>query len=162
MIELKLVQIENEKNYNFVIGMSHFIMTAEDMSETLLRSVPNINFGLAFCEASGPALIRLEGNNDELIHLANRNAANIAAGHSFILFVKDCFPINFLSALKNLPEVTRIFTATANPVQVIITETSQGRGILGVIDGFSPQGTETDEDRKNRFKFLRDIGYKLS
>jgi len=162
VIELKLVQIENKNNYNFVIGMSHFIMTAEDMSETLLRSVPNIKFGLSFCEASGPALIRLEGNDEELIQLASRNAANIASGHSFILFVKDCFPINFLPALKNLPEVTRIFTATANPVQVIITETSQGRGILGVIDGFSPKGIETDEDRKRRFRFLRDIGYKMS
>ena len=160
-MEFSTVTIEKPLEINFVLGQSHFIKTVEDVHESLVTSVPGIKFGLAFCEASGKCLVRTTGTDDELIELAVKNALAIGAGHSFILFLGDgFFPINVLNALKMVPEVCRIFCATANPTQVIIAETDQGRGILGVIDGLKPQGVETKEDVVWRKDFLRMIGYK--
>lgn len=163
MPELKIetVKITNPDELNLILGQSHFIKTVEDLHEALVSSVPGIKFGLAFCEASGPRLIRASGTDDKLIKLAEKNAVNIGSGHSFIIFLKDTFPINVLNSVKSVPEVVSIFCATANPVEVIIGESEQGRGILGVIDGGSPLGTEKTQDKKARSKFLRDIGYKL-
>lgn len=161
-MELKLVQIENPNELNLILGMSHFIKTVEDIHEALVSTVPGIKFGLAFCEASGPRLVRFTGTDETLIELAQKNAQIIGAGHSFILFLKDAFPINVLRAVSQVPEVCRIFCATANPVQVIVAETDQGRGILGVVDGQSPLGVETDADIAWRKEFLRKIGYKLA
>lgn len=161
-MELKIVPIENPGELNFILGMSHFIKTVEDMHEALVSTVPGIKFGLAFCEASGARLVRFSGTNAELIELAQKNALKLGAGHSFILFLKDAFPINVLRTVSQVPEVCRIFCATANPVQVIVAETDQGRGILGVIDGQSPLGVETDADIVWRKDFLRKIGYKLA
>jgi len=160
-MELKVVQIEKPNDINFILGHSHFIKTVEDLYETIVGSVPNIKFGLAFCEASDPYLIRYAGTDKEMIDLAIKNAKNIGAGHSFIVFLKNAFPINILNAIKNVQEICRIFTATANPTQVIIAETDQGRGILGVIDGGSPKGIEKEEDIKHRKELLRNFGYKL-
>ncbi len=161
-MELKLVQIEKPEPINFILGQSHFIKTVEDIHETLAGSVPGIKFGLAFCEASGKCLIRYSGNDEEMVDLAKKNAQAIGAGHSFILFLGDGFyPINILNAVKNVPEVARIFCATANPTQVIVAESEQGRGILGVIDGSSPKGVEDEEGKTWRKNFLRMIGYKL-
>ncbi|MCD6379922.1 adenosine-specific kinase [bacterium] len=157
----KIVKINKPQDINVILGQSHFIKTVEDLHETALTSVPGIKFGLAFCEASDRRLIRYSGNNEEMIDLAKSNAEAIGAGHSFIIFMKDAFPINILNAIKNVPEVCRIFCATANDVEVIVGETLQGRGILGVIDGASPLGIEGDEDKKWRSAFLRKIGYKL-
>lgn len=161
-MELKVVQIENPDELNLILGMSHFIKTVEDMHEALVSTVPGIKFGLAFCEASGARLVRFSGTNAELIELAQKNAMKLGAGHSFILFLKDAFPINVLRTISQVPEVCRIFCATANPVQVIVAETDQGRGILGVIDGQSPLGVETEADIAWRKAFLRKIGYKLA
>lgn len=161
-MELTTVTIEKPDNINFILGQSHFIKTVEDVHETLVSSVPGIKFGLAFCEASGKCLIRWTGTDAAMIELAQKNALALSAGHSFILFLgKGFFPINVLNAVKNLPEVARIFCATANPTQVIIAETEQGRGILGVIDGFKSKGIEDDEGIAWRKGFLRQIGYKL-
>lgn len=160
-MEFKVVKIENPDELNFILGMSHFIKTIEDIHEAMVGTVPNIQFGLGFCESSGPRLVRYTGTDEELIELAKKNALNISAGHAFILFLKNAFPINVLRILKDVPEVCRIFCATANPVEVIIAETEQGRGILGVVDGLSPQGVETDADIAERKSFLRKIGYKL-
>jgi uncharacterized protein len=161
-MELKVVAIEKPEETNFILGQSHFIKTVEDMHETLVNTVPGIKFGLAFCEASGKCLIRSSGTDSVMIALAEKNANAIAAGHSFILFLNEgFFPINILNAIKNLPEVCSIFCATANPTQVIICETEQGRGILGVIDGRSPQGIEDDTEKNWRKSFLRKIGYKF-
>ncbi|MFN2137895.1 MAG: adenosine-specific kinase [Candidatus Promineifilaceae bacterium] len=160
-MELKLVAIEKPEELNFILGQTHFIKTVEDLHEALVTAVPGIRFGLAFCEASGKCLIRWSGNEEALIDLAQQNAQAIGAGHSFILFLgKGYFPINVLHAVKSVPEVCSIFCATANPTQVIIAESEQGRGILGVIDGFSPLGIEGDEDIAWRKNFLRQIGYK--
>ena len=159
-IDLKLVPIENPSERNLILGQSHFIKTVEDLHEALVTAIPGIQFGLAFCEASGPCLIRHSGTNEELEQLAVRNAEAIAAGHSFIVFLKGAFPINVMHAVKRVPEVCHVFCATANPVQVVIAENEQGRGILGVIDGSSPSGIETDEDIACRKDFLRTIGYK--
>lgn len=159
-MELKIVDIEKPKDMNFILGQSHFIKTVEDLYETLISSVPNIKFGLAFCESSGPRLVRFAGNDEKLIDLAKKNGFNIGAGHSFIIFLEDAFPINVLPAIKAVPEVCKIFCATANPVQVIMVETNQGRAILGVVDGFSTLGIETEKDIEYRKIFLRDIGYK--
>ncbi len=159
-MDLKLVAIENPDGLNLILGQSHFIKTVEDLHETLVTAIPGIQFGLAFCEASGPCLIRRSGTNTDLETLAVRNAEAIAAGHSFLVFLKDAFPINVLNAVKRVPEVCRIFCATANPVQVVIAEIQAGRGILGVIDGSSPKGVETEEDIACRKEFLRTIGYK--
>ena len=160
-MELKVVAIDKPEMINFVLGQSHFIKTVEDIHETLVTHVPGIRFGLAFCEASGKCLIRWTGTDDEMVELAKANASAIGAGHTFILFLAEGFyPINVLNALKMVPEVCRIFCATANPTQVVVAETEQGRGVLGVIDGFSPKGVEDEEDIAWRKGFLRTIGYK--
>lgn len=160
-MEITEVSIAKPEEINFILGQSHFIKTVEDIHEVLVSAVPGIKFGLAFCEASGKCLIRWSGTDDEMIVLAQKNAEAIAAGHSFILFLgAGFFPINILNQIKQVPEVCRIFCATANPVDVIITETAQGRGILGVVDGSSPQGVETEQDIEWRKDFLRAIGYK--
>jgi adenosine/AMP kinase len=159
-MELKLIPIENPDELNLILGQSHFIKTVEDLHEVLVTAIPGIQFGLAFCEASGPCLIRHSGTNEELEQLAVRNVEAIGAGHSFIVFLKDAFPINVMGAVQRVPEVCRIFCATANPVQVVIAETEQGRGILGVIDGSSPKGIEGEAETAQRKAFLRVIGYK--
>ncbi len=160
-MELEIVKIENPGELNFILGHSHFIKTVEDIHEALVNTVPNIKFGLAFCEASQKCLVRWSGTDDELVELARKNAMNLSAGHSFIIFLKDAFPINVLNTVKQVPEVCRIFCATANPVEVVVAGTDLGRGILGVIDGLATVGIETDEDIKERKDFLRMIGYKL-
>jgi len=159
-MELKLVKIENPKNLNLILAQSHFIKTVEDIYETMVNSVPMAKFGLAFCEASDDCLVRHTGTDEALTELAGRNAINLSAGHSFILFMEDIFPINVLNAIKNVPEVCRIFCATANPVEVILAETDQGRGILGVIDGFASKGIEIENDIQARKQLLRTFGYK--
>jgi hypothetical protein len=159
---LLTVKVEKPDEINFVLGMSHFIKTVEDIHEVLVTSVPGIKFGLAFCEASGPALVRATGTDEEMIELAKQNALSVAAGHSFFLFLGAGFyPINVLNAIKAVPEVCRIFCATANPSQVVVAETEQGRAVLGVVDGVKPKGVESEEDVAHRKGFLRTIGYKL-
>jgi hypothetical protein len=161
-MELSIVKIEKPEMINFILGQSHFIKTVEDIHEALVTAVPGIKFGLAFCEASGKCLIRCTGTDEEMIELAKKNAQAVGAGHSFILFLGDgFFPINVLKTVQQVPEVCGIFCATANPTQVIVTESDQGRGIMGVIDGFAPKGVEADEDIAWRKGFLRQIGYKL-
>ena len=162
MLEFKTVKIEVPEDCNVILGMAHFIKTAEDLYEALVNAVSNVKFGIGFCESSGPCLVRHEGNDEELRQLAAKKAYEIACGHSFIIFLKNAHPINVLDKIKNVPEVCTIYAATANPVEVIITETKQGRGIVGVIDGLSSKGVETEEDIKARKEFLRKIGYKLS
>ncbi len=161
-MELTTVTIEKPEPINFILGQSHFIKTVEDIHEALVTSVPGIKFGLAFCEASGACLVRWTGTDDAMIELATKNALALSAGHSFIIFLGEGFyPINVLNAVKNVPEVARIFCATANPTEVIIAETGQGRGILGVIDGFKSKGVEDEDGIAWRKNFLRAIGYKL-
>lgn len=160
-MELKIVAIENPDGLNLILGQSHFIKTVEDIHEAMASAVPMARFGLAFCEASDVCLVRYSGTDETLIKLAQRNALSLAAGHSFIVFMKDLFPVNVLNAIKNVPEVCRIFCATANPVEVIVAETAQGRGILGVIDGFASKGIETSDDIHHRKDLLRRFGYKL-
>ncbi|WP_300455526.1 adenosine-specific kinase [Desulfobacula sp.] len=160
-MELKTISIENPDALNFILGHSHFIKTIEDIYEAIICTVPNAKFGVAFCEASIECLVRYSGTDEDMIELAKKNAFELAAGHSFIVFMKDMFPINILNTIKMVPEVTSIHCATANPVQVIVAQTDQGRGILGVIDGFSPKGIETEADIEKRKGFLRMIGYKL-
>lgn len=160
-MELTIVAIEKPEDMNFILGHSHFIKTVEDVYEAIVQTNPAMKFGIAFCEASGPALIRWIGTDQDLIDLAVRNAGAIGAGHSFIVFMQNGFPINILNAIKQVPEVTRVFCATANPTQVIVAQTDQGRAILGVVDGESPKGVEADEDIAKRKQFLRMIGYKL-
>jgi len=162
VLELKKVKIEVPKDCNVILGTAHFIKTVEDLYEALVNSVPNIKFGIGFCESSGPCLVRREGNDEELTRLAAEKAFEIACGHSFIIFIKNAYPINVLDKIKNVPEVCTIYAATANPLEVIIIETEQGRGIVGVIDGLKSKGIETDEDAKARKEFLRKIGYKLN
>ncbi|NPV55382.1 MAG: hypothetical protein HPY76_01735 [Anaerolineae bacterium] len=160
-MELKSVKIEKPENINFILGQSHFIKTVEDLHEALVCAVPGIKFGLAFCEASGKRLVRWSGTDDALIALAQKNAMAIAAGHSFILFLGEGFyPINVLKTVQAVPEVCRIFCATANETEVLLAETGQGRGIIGVVDGATPQGVEGAEDIAWRKGFLRQIGYK--
>lgn len=161
-MELKLIPIEKPAEMNFILGQSHFIKTVEDIHEAIVATNPVMKFGLAFCESSGPALVRCSGNEQTLIEIAQRNALNLSCGHCFILFMEGGFPVNILNTIKNVPEVCQIYCATANPVQVIVAETEQGRGILGVIDGMKTKGIETDADVKARKEFLRKIGYKLS
>jgi len=161
-MELKIVPIEKPAELNFILGQTHFIKSVEDIHEAMVTSVPGIHFGLAFCEASGACLVRCSGTDETLVELAKKNALAIGAGHTFILFLGEGFyPINVLNALKMVPEVCRIFCATANPTQVIVAETEQGRGVLGVIDGFSPKGVEDEEGIAWRKGLLRKIGYKL-
>jgi adenosine/AMP kinase len=161
-MELKTVRIEKPESCNFILGQTHFIKSVDDIHETLVATVPGIKFGLAFCEASGKCLVRWSGTDSGLIELAKKNATAIAAGHSFVIFLGDGFyPLNVLNALKMVPEVCRVFCATANPTEVVVAEIEQGRGILGVVDGFSPQGIEGEDDITWRKGFLRQIGYKL-
>jgi len=161
-MELLTVRIQKPDDVNFILGMSHFIKTVEDVHEALVNAVPGIRFGLAFCESSGPALVRCSGTDEAMIELAKQNALAIGAGHSFIIFLAPGFyPINVLNAIKMVPEVCRIFCATANPAEVILAQTEQGRAILGVVDGVSPKEVERPEDVAHRKEFLRKIGYKL-
>jgi len=159
-MEIKKVQVSIPESCNIILGQSHFIKTAEDLYEIMVAGCPHAKFGLAFCEASGPCLIRVEGNDPELKKVAAENAMSIGAGHLFVILLKDAFPLNFLNALKSCPEVCQIYCATANPLEVVVVETEQGHGILGVIDGFSPKGVETEADVKIRHDLLRKIGYK--
>jgi adenosine/AMP kinase len=160
-MELKTINIDIPEGCNLILGQTHFIKTIEDLYEILATTVPQAGFGVAFTEASGPCLIRTEGNDPELINACVINLHKMAAGHVFCILLKNAFPINVLNQIKNCPEVCRIFCATANPLEVILASTSQGNGVLGVIDGFSPKGTETAEDKAHRKEFLRKIGYKL-
>lgn len=160
-MELRVIKIDIPEGCNIIIGQTHFIKTIEDLYEITATAVPQAKFGIAFTEASGPCLIRKEGNDKELIETCVKNLRSIGSGHVFCIILKDVFPINILNAVKNCQEVCSIYCATANPVEVIVAETGQGRGILGVIDGFHPKGVETDADKANRKEFLRKIGYKL-
>jgi adenosine/AMP kinase len=161
-MDLSTLSIDKPDAINFILGQTHFIKTVEDIHEALVTTIPGIQFGLAFCEASGPCLVRWTGTDEGMIALAQQNAMALAAGHSFILFLGEgFFPIHVLNTLKGVPEVCRIFCATANPTEVIVAQTEQGRGILGVIDGYSPNGIEGDDDISYRKAFLRQIGYKL-
>ncbi|MFA6130461.1 MAG: adenosine-specific kinase [Candidatus Omnitrophota bacterium] len=160
MLELKIVKIDKPENLNFILGQSHFIKTVEDLYEAL-ANIPGAKFGLAFAEASGACKVRCEGNDAGLRELACKNALELACGHSFIVFLKDVFPVSVLNAIKNIPEVCNIYCATANPAEIIIAQTQSGRGILGVIDGQSPKGIETPEDIVWRKDLLRKLGYKL-
>jgi adenosine/AMP kinase len=160
-MQLHTVKIEKPETTNFILGQSHFIKTVEDIYEAIVQTNPQMKFGLGFCESSGPALVRWVGNDQTLIDLATKNAMNLACGHCFILFMENGFPVNILNIIKGIPEVCSIYCATANPVEVIIAETEQGRGILGVIDGMKTKGIETNEDIIARKALLRKIGYKL-
>ncbi len=160
-MKIDVVKIEKpSEEVNVIVGYTHFIKSVEDIYEAMVNSVPGIKFGLAFCEASGDRLIRYDGTDEELIKYAIENAKKIGAGHTFIILLKEAYPINVLNALKQVPEVCRIFAATANPLQVLVAETDQGRGVIGVIDGFTPLGVESEEKIKERKEFLRKIGYK--
>jgi len=159
-MELKLIPLEIPEGGNLILGQSHFIKTVEDIYEAIVNTVPQMKFGVAFNEASGPCLTRVDGNDDGLKALAAKNAAALAAGHTFILVMRDGYPINVLGRIKDVPEVCTIFCASANPVQVVVAESEQGRGVLGVIDGERPKGVETEEDAGKRRAFLRMIGYK--
>lgn len=159
--DIKIIPIEKPEAMNFILGQSHFIKTVEDLHETLIGAVPGIKFGVAFCEASGPRLVRWSGTDPECIELAKKNAQALGAGHSFIIFLGNVFPINVLNVVRNVPEVCRIFCATANPAQVIVAESEQGRGILGVIDGGTPLGVEDEKDIAERKSLLRRFGYKF-
>lgn len=159
-MEIKLIKIDVPEGLNVIVAQSHFIKTAEDVYESLTNSVPGIKFGLAFCESSGPRLIRCEGTDDVLKKLATKSASAIGAGHSLVIFLRDSYPVNVLNSLKQVPEICNIYCATANPLQLIVAESEQGRGILGVIDGNSPIGVENDDDVKERREFLRKIGYR--
>lgn len=160
-MEIRTIRIEKPDNINFILGQSHFIKSVEDIHEALVTAVPGIQFGLAFCEASGECLVRWSGTDEKMIDLARKNALSVGAGHSFVVFLGDgFFPINVLQSIKRVPEVCRIFCATANPTEVMVAQTEQGRGILGVIDGAAPRGLEGEEDITWRKGFLRQIGYK--
>ena len=160
-MELITIQIEKPESVNMILGQSHFIKTVEDIHEALVTAVPGVEFGLAFCESSGPALVRASGTSEELTELAKKNALALSAGHIFLIFLGNIFPVNVLNAIKAVPEVCRIFCATANPVEVILVETDQGRGVLGVVDGIKSKGVENEEDIAERKAFLRKIGYKI-
>jgi adenosine/AMP kinase len=159
-MELKLVPLEIPENGNLILGQSHFIKTVEDIYEAIVNTVPQMKFAIAFNEASNPCLTRVDGNDDALKALAVKNATAVAAGHTFVVVMREGYPINILGAIRNVPEVCSIFCATANPVQVVIAESELGRGVMGVIDGYAPKGVETAEDVKKRHGLLRMIGYK--
>jgi hypothetical protein len=161
MLEFKTVKIDVPKDCNVIFGMAHFIKTVEDLYEALVNAVPNVKFGIGFCESSGPCLVRHEGNDDELRKLAAEKAFEIACGHSFMIFLKNAYPLNVLDKIKQTPEVCTIYAATANPLEIIIAETAQGRGIVGVVDGLKSKGIESEDDIRARKEFLRRIGYKL-
>jgi len=160
-MDLSIVRIEKPDEMNFIMGHAHFIKTVEDLYEAIVQTNPAMKFGIAFCEASGPALVRFVGNDPTLIDLAQKNALALAAGHTFLIFMDHGFPVNILNTIKNVPEVCRIYCATANPTEVIVAKTEQGRGILGVVDGVKTAGVETEADIAKRKSFLRTIGYKL-
>lgn len=160
-MDITSVAIDKPDDLNVIVGHSHFIKTVEDIHEALVGSSPHLRFGVAFCEASGPRLVRRSGNDDELVELATRNAEAIGAGHTFVVFVREGYPVNILNQLKAVPEVCRIYCATANPVEILMAETPLGRGVVGVIDGFTPLGVETAHDVDDRKRLLRAIGYKL-
>lgn len=160
-MEIKTVKLEFPEDANIILGQTHFIKTAEDIYEIMISNVPGMKFGVAFNEASGPCLVRAEGNDSKLKSLAISNIKEIGAGHAFLVIMQNAFPINVLNAIKQCPEVCRIFCATANPVEVLVAETEQGRGVIGVVDGFVPKGIEKEEDVEKRRKFLRTINYKL-
>lgn len=160
-MEFRTVKIDVPEGCNVILGMAHFIKTVEDLYEAMVNAVPNVKFGIGFCESSGPCLVRHEGNDEELRQLAAKKAYELACGHSFIIFMKNAYPINVLDEIKRVPEVCTIYAATANPLEVIIAETEQGRGIIGVIDGLKSKGIESQNDIKARKEFLRKIGYKL-
>lgn len=159
-MELATVPVETPEDVNVVLGQSHFIKTVEDVYEALAGTSPHLRFGVAFCEASGPCLVRRAGNDDELVELAVRNALAIGAGHAFVVLLREGYPVNVLNALKSVPEVCRIYCATANPLHVVVADTTGGRAILGVVDGERPKGVETDEDVAERRALLRRLGYK--
>lgn len=159
-MDIKTVRLSIPENCNIIVGQSHFMKTIEDLYEVFTSSCPHCKFGIAFCEASGPCLIRVEGNDTELSKRASENAMSMGTGHAFVCLLKDAFPINVLNAIKACAEVCTVFCATANPVEIIVAETEQGRGVIGVIDGFSPKGVETAQDAQTRKEFLRTIGYK--
>jgi uncharacterized protein len=161
MVDLKVVRIDPPKDCNVILGMAHFIKTAEDLYEALVNAVPAIKFGVGFCESSGPCLVRHEGNDEELRRLAAEKAFELACGHCFLIYFKNAYPINVLDKVKQVPEVCGVFAATADPLEVVVSETSQGNGILGVVDGFKSKGIETEENIRERREFLRKIGYKL-
>jgi adenosine/AMP kinase len=160
-MDISTVRFEKPEELNFILGQSHFIKTVEDLHEALVQSSPSLKFGIAFCESSGSRLVRWSGNDQELIDLAVKNAHAIGAGHAFVVLLKDGFPINVMNAIKSLPEVCTVYCATANPVEVVVGQTEQGRGILGVIDGGSPLGVENEDDIGERKAMLRRFGYKL-
>jgi hypothetical protein len=160
-INIEIVKLEAPENCNLILGQSHFIKTVEDLYEAIMNTVPQAKFGLAFAEASGDCLVRTAGNNTDLEKLAGKKMLEMRCGHSFLIFLCNAFPINLTQRIKDVPEVVNLFCATANPVQVLIVKTEQGKGIIGVVDGFSPKGIETEDDITWRKKFLRDIGYKL-
>lgn len=160
-MNIDVVTIEMPEGCNFILGMSHFIKTVEDLHELMVNSAPNVKFGLAFSEASGPRLVRYSGNDDSLAKRAAELMMKIGCGHCFAVFMREAFPINVLGALKSVYEVVNVFCATANPVQVLVARTEQGGGVVGVVDGESPLGIEGEEDKKKRYEFLRKIGYKL-
>jgi adenosine/AMP kinase len=161
-MEIQVVSIEKPEPINFILGQSHFIKTVEDLHEALVNAVPGIKFGVAFCEASEKCLVRWSGTDEAMLELAKKNALVIGAGHSFIIFLAEgFFPINVLNAVKSVPEVARVYCATANPTEVLVCKTEQGRGILGVVDGFAPKGVENADDIAWRKNFLRKIGYKI-
>ncbi len=161
MLELKTVKIEVPQDCNVIVGTAHFIKAVEDLYEALVNSAPNIRFGIGFCESSGPCLVRHEGNDEELRKLASEKAFEISCGHSFLIYLKNAYPINVLDKIKQSPETCTIHAATANPLEIVIAESEQGRGILGVIDGSKSKGIEQEQDIKDRKSFLRKIGYKL-
>jgi hypothetical protein len=160
-LQMEMVKLEAPEECNLILGQSHFIKTVEDLYEAVMNTVPQAKFGLAFGEASGDCLVRTAGNDRELEKLAGRKILEMACGHSFLIFLKDAFPLNITQRLKSVPEVVNLFCATANPVQVLIVETDQGRGIIGVVDGYKPVRIENEEEIAWRTKFIRDIGYKL-
>jgi hypothetical protein len=163
-VEIEEVEIEKPEGMNFILGQTHFIKSVEDLYEAMINAVPQAKFGMAFCESSGPCLVRVEGNDERLKEIAKKNASKIAAGHSFIIFMDGCYPLNVLRSIKMVPEVCNIYCATANPVKVLLVEDElgkgKGRGIIGVIDGFKSKGIEREKDVEERKKFLREIGYK--
>ena len=156
-LKFEIIDVEIPEGTNVILGHSHFIKTVEDVYEVMVTTNPNIKFGFAFNEASGPCLVRYEGNDEELVSKAIETAKKIGAGHTFVLYLKDGYPINVLNQLKNIQEICRIYTATANPLQVIVAVTDQGRSVIGVVDGFPPKGVEGEEDRKFRWNFLREV-----
>jgi adenosine/AMP kinase len=160
-MEIQFVSLKIPEDCNIIVGHTHFIKTVEDLYEVMVSTSPQVKFGIAFCEASGPCLIRFEGNDKELTEVAVSNAESLGCGHSFVMLLKNGYPINFLNAIKNCQEVCTIYCATANPVQMIVAESKQGKGVLGVIDGFSPKGVETETHKQERKELLRKFGYKL-